>query len=57
MELDPSSWTNWAALGQRLPCYNVVSLVIWVSILVTTPRMLVFAALVWKLFFYRLTVD
>ena len=46
MALDPSSWTNWAALGQRVPCCSVNDLLNWASTLVTTPRMLVSGALV-----------
>ena len=41
-----SSWTSWTAQGVRDPYCNVVSLLNWVSIHVTTPRMLVLDVLV-----------
>jgi len=46
MVLVQSSWTNLAALGQRVTCSSAIVLLDLVSTLVTTPRMLVSVVLV-----------
>ena len=53
----PSSWTNWTAQGQRAPFCYVVSLPNWVSIHVTTPKMLVLDVLVSKTLVSTLAED
>ena len=53
--LGPSFWTSWAALAQRVPCCSATSLVDWVSILVTTPKMLVFVVVVRKILSLTIT--
>ena len=54
MVLVQSSLTNWAALGLRILCCSVTILLDWVSILVTTPRMLVLVALVRRSTFVKI---
>ena len=54
MVLVQSSLTNWAVLGPRILCCSVTILLDWVSILVTTPRMLVLVALVRRSTFVKI---
>ena len=50
MPPDLSSGTSWTALDQKVPYYNVTRLLesVWISVPVTTPKMLGSVALVRK---------